>query len=115
MTNCKHADKPISQGTKLRKEDIALPVDSILYKSLVSILLYFTSTRPDIMFVASFVSKFMQSPNISLYKVAKMILRYIAGIKGYGLFYRYSKKISPSRYTDSDYAGILDDPKSTSR
>ena len=114
MTNFKSADTPIFQGTKLSKEDVAPSVDSTLYKSLVGSLLYLTTTRPDIMFVASFVSRFMQSPKITLWKVSKMILRYIAGTIDYGLFYTHSENCSLSGYIDNDYAGSLDDRKSTS-
>jgi len=64
MTNCVPVDTPISQGTKSTKEDVAPPVDPTLHKSLVGSLLYLTMTSPDIMFATSFVSKFMQSPNI---------------------------------------------------
>ena len=35
MTNCNLANTPISQGTMLSKQDVAPPVDSTLYKSLV--------------------------------------------------------------------------------
>ena len=59
MTNCKLVDAPISQGTKLTKEDVAPPDDPTLHKSLVNSLLYLTVTSPDIMFAASFVSRFM--------------------------------------------------------
>ena len=59
MINCKPADTPIAQGTKLSKEDVAPSIDFTLYKSLVGSLLYLTVTRPDIMFVTSFVSRSM--------------------------------------------------------
>ena len=71
MTNCKSADTPIAQGTKLSKQDVAPSVDPTLYKSLVGSLLYLTATRPDIMFATSCVSTFMHSPNITHWKVAK--------------------------------------------
>jgi len=115
MTNCKLVDTPIVQGTKLTKEDVAPQVDPTFYKILVGSFLYLSATRHDIMFAASFVSKFMQSLNISHWKVAKRILRYIAWIIDYGLFYTRSKKISLSGYTDSNCVGRLDDHKSTSR
>jgi len=58
MTNCKLVDTPITHGNKLRKEDVAPLVYPTLYKSLVCSLLYLTITRPDIMFEASFVSRY---------------------------------------------------------
>lgn len=56
IMNCKPADTPIAQGTKLSKEDVAPPVDSTMYTSLFGSLLYLTSTRFDIMFAASFTA-----------------------------------------------------------
>jgi hypothetical protein len=46
--------------------------------------MYLTATRPDIMFTTSFVSRFMESPKDSHYKVGKMILRYVARTLNYG-------------------------------
>jgi len=59
MTNYKKVDTPISQGTKLRNEDIAPLVDPIMYKSLVGSLLYLSATRHDIMLETSFASRFV--------------------------------------------------------
>lgn len=60
MINYKPTDTPISQGNKLRKEDVAQPFEPMLYKILVGGLLYLTTARPDIMFAPSFVSRFMK-------------------------------------------------------
>ena len=43
-----------------------------------------------------------------------MILRYIVGTIGYGLFYIHFEKISLLGYTDKNYVGHLDDHKITS-
>ena len=48
----------------------------------------------------------MKSPKDCHWKAGKMVLRYIAGTSTYGLLYATS--------TDSDYAGWIDDQKSTS-
>ncbi|GKD35291.1 hypothetical protein Tco_1250800 [Tanacetum coccineum] len=45
------------------KEDGSSKVDATLYRSLVGKLLYLTATRPDIMFVASLLSRFMHNPS----------------------------------------------------
>lgn len=67
------------------------------------------------MFATTFFSWFMQSPKITHWKVAKMILNYIEGTLDCGLFYTHSEYCLFSGYTDNDYAGSLDDHKSTSR
>lgn len=114
MISCKLVNIPIALGTKLSKKDEGPSVDSTFYKSLVGSLLYLTTTRPDILFATSFVSRFMKSPEDSHWKVAKRILRYVAGTLNYGLLYKNSKDYSLSGYIDSDYAGSFDDQKITS-
>ena len=71
MEGCNPAKTPIPLGTKLSKKDEGPTVDSTLYKSLVGSLLYLTTTRPDIMYAASLVSRFMESPKDSHGKMEK--------------------------------------------
>lgn len=66
------------------------------------------------MFVASFYSMFMQSPNMSHRKVEKRILRYIEGTLYYGFPYTHFEDNSLSGYTNNYYAGILHDHKRNS-
>jgi hypothetical protein len=61
----------IPLGTKLSKNDEGPVVDSTLYKILVGSLLYLTATRPDIMYAANLVSRFMESPKDFHWKMAK--------------------------------------------
>jgi hypothetical protein len=111
MEDCNPTETPIPLGTKLSKQDEGPTVDSTLYKSLVGSLLYLTTTRPDIMYATNFVSRFMESPKDSHWKMAKRILRYVAGTLNFGLWYTQSDDNHLSGYTDSDFAGNLDDGK----
>ena len=61
----------------LMKEDGVKKVDETLYRSLVGNLLYLTTRRWDIMFAASLLSKFMNSPRQFHFGVGKRVLRYI--------------------------------------
>jgi hypothetical protein len=114
LEECNPAETPIPLGTKLSKKDEGPTVDPTLYKSLVGILLYLTATWPDIMYAAGLVSRYMESPKDSHWKMAKRILRYVAGTLNFGLWYTKSDHHYLSGYTDSDFAGSLDDRKSTS-
>jgi hypothetical protein len=114
MEDCNPTETPIPLGTKLSKQDEGPTVDSTLYKSLVGIMLYLTTTRTDIMYAGIFVSRFMESPKDSHWKMAKRILRYVVGTLNFGLWYTEFEDNHLSGYTDSDFAGILDDRKSTS-
>jgi hypothetical protein len=53
MVNCKLVVTLIGTGTKLSNNDEGSCVDLTMYKRLVGILMYLTTTRPDIMFVVS--------------------------------------------------------------
>jgi hypothetical protein len=71
MEECNPVETPIPLGTKLSKKDEGPTMDSTLYKILVDNLLYLTATRPDIMYAASLVSRFMESPKDSHWKMVK--------------------------------------------
>jgi hypothetical protein len=114
MEGCNPAETPIPLGPKLSKKNEGPTADSTLYKSLVGSLLYLIATRPDIMYATSLVSRFMESPKDSHWKMEKRILRYVAGTINFGLWYTTSDCNQLSGYTDSDFAGNLDDRKSTS-
>ena len=114
MANCKPVSTPLMQNEKLSKEDGAGKVDAGVYRSIVGCLLYLTATRPDVMFSASLLSRFMQNPSEKHYQVAKRVLRYIKGTMELGIWFRKSADMKLIGYTDSDWAGSHDDMKSTS-
>ncbi|KAL0393153.1 UNVERIFIED_CONTAM: Retrovirus-related Pol polyprotein from transposon RE2 [Sesamum radiatum] len=98
----------------IRKEDGSQKVDGSMYRSLIGSLLYLTATRPDIMFATCLLSRFMQSPSQVHYAAAKRILRYLRGTKDFGIWYKSTNDAKLVGYTDSDWAGSVDDMKSTS-
>lgn len=77
-------------------------------------LIYLTNTRPDIVYPVSLVSRFMQEPSSLHYSAAKRILRYLKGTKNHCLKYTKEENNRLTGYTDSDWAGSIDDRKSTS-
>ena len=115
MHNSKVAPTPTIVGLKLSKEDCSKSVDPTLYKSMVGSLMYLTATRPDLMHAVSLISKFMETPRDSHWQAGKRILRYVKGTKGFGILYTTTNDFKLVGYTDSDWAGSIDDRKSTSR
>ncbi|KAL0418687.1 UNVERIFIED_CONTAM: Retrovirus-related Pol polyprotein from transposon RE1 [Sesamum radiatum] len=105
---------PLVTGEKYQKEDGSQKVDGSMYRSLIGSLLYLTATRPDIMFATCLLSRFMQSPSQVHYAAAKRILRYLRGTKDFGIWYKSTNDAKLVGYTDSDWAGSVDDMKSTS-
>ena len=73
-----------------------------------------TATRPDLMYTTSLLSRFMSKPSEMHYKAAKRVLRYIKGTTELGIWFRRAEKFSLIGYSDSDWAGSVDDMRSTS-
>ncbi|KAL4195339.1 hypothetical protein AMTRI_Chr05g64150 [Amborella trichopoda] len=103
----------MAPNEKLSQDDGAQEADAPSYISLVGSLIYLTNTRPDIVHVVSIVPRFMSKPS-KLHFLVKRILRYVQGTRSFSLKYTTEKDNSLAGYTDRDWAGSLDDRKSTS-
>jgi hypothetical protein len=114
MLGCKPMATPFAINEKLKKEDGGKKVDATLYRSLVGNLLYLTATRPDIMFAASLLSRFMHSPSHFHFAAVKRVLRYIQGTTSYGIRFCRKSIVKLIDFCDSDWGGCVDDMKSTS-
>ncbi|GKV22816.1 hypothetical protein SLEP1_g32638 [Rubroshorea leprosula] len=114
MKNCNSVTTPIDKGVKLVKDPGGKSVDSKLYKQIVGSLMYLTTTRPYTMHGVSLISRYMKHPKELHLQTAKRILRYLCGTADFGLFYKKGDQTDLAGFTDSDYAGDLDDRKSTS-
>ncbi|XP_052478408.1 secreted RxLR effector protein 161-like [Gossypium raimondii] len=114
MENANPVSTPCITSLKLSKEGEGKLVNSTIFRSLVGKLMYLTSTRPDIVYVVSLVSRFIEKPYSNHWEVAKRILRYVKGTIEYGIFYKANTLVDLIGYTDSDLAGSIDDSRSTS-
>eukprot|EP00253_Pinus_taeda_P022001 PITA_22001 len=114
MQESKAVITPTMMGLKLSKEDSRKDFDPRLYKSIVGSLMYLTATRPDIMHAVSLISRFMERPKEAHWHATKRILRYVKGTKRFGILYTVSERSDLIGYTDSDWAGSVNDQKSTS-
>ncbi|XP_024009186.1 uncharacterized protein LOC112084181 [Eutrema salsugineum] len=92
------------------EEDLA---DGSVYRSLVGGLLYLTATRPDLMFSASYLSRYLKEPKFSHLKDAKRVLRYIKGTIGIGLMFNAVKESKLIGHSDSNWGGCKENLKST--
>ncbi|CAH9095255.1 unnamed protein product [Cuscuta epithymum] len=114
MENCEIAKTPMNTNEKLQKCDGTEKANERLFRSLVGGLNYLTHTRPDIAHSVSVVSRYMHCPTKQHFGAAKRILRYVAGTLEFGVWYESVKHFKLRGYTDSDWAGCIDDRKSTS-
>ncbi|KAG5891432.1 hypothetical protein JTB14_019911 [Gonioctena quinquepunctata] len=71
------------------------------------------TSRPDIMYAVSYLSRFLDKHNQDLWTAGKRILRYLKNTIETGLFYKQSEG-SLEAFSDADWAGDKSDRKSTS-
>eukprot|EP00253_Pinus_taeda_P006398 PITA_06398 len=114
MENCKPVPMLVAIGTKLSKDYEGSDVKPTLFKRLVDNLMYLIVTRLDIIQGVSLISIFMETPKDTHWSAGKRILRYITGTRDCGIMYASTEKKDLIGYIDSDFAGSLDDRKSTS-
>ncbi|XP_047249970.1 secreted RxLR effector protein 161-like [Capsicum annuum] len=76
-------------------------------------LIYLIAVRPDIIHVVGLISKFIENPKELHLLAAKMIFRCLKGIVDFELVNKRGEKTNLIGFSDSDYAGDMDDRKST--
>ncbi|XP_016649670.1 PREDICTED: uncharacterized mitochondrial protein AtMg00810-like [Prunus mume] len=113
MVQCNSVLNPVVPGFKLTKDEGGVEVDSIIYKQMVGSLMYLRSTRPDLMYIVSLISQYMERPIEAHLLAAKREERYVKGTIDLGISYKKGGKDELIGYTDSDYASDQDDRKST--
>jgi hypothetical protein len=102
MANVNLAPTPIALGLKLSKDDKCSSVDATLFKRLVGSIMYLTTTRPNIVYGVSLISRFMDKPKESHWKDGKNVLMCIAGTKSFGILYTSLDNYKLIGYMDSD-------------
>lgn len=115
MAECKPVTTPMASSEKLSLyEGTPLgPRDATNYRSVVGALQYLTLTRPDIAFAVNKVCQFLHSPTTVHWEAVKRILRYIKYCTRLGLRIHKSQSTLVSAFSDADWAGNIDDRRST--
>ena len=85
-----------------------------MYRSMIGILLYVTTTRQDVMEVVGLVARFQSAPKATHVTAVNEILRYLKGTIEYGLWNPRGQYFTLKSFTDADWVGSVDDRKSTS-
>ena len=81
---------------------------------MIGSIQYVTASRPDDMQTFRQVARFQAAPKESHIIVVKRILQYLKGTEEYGLLYPKRKNIIIQAFTYANWAGSVDDRKSTS-
>ena len=103
-----HLVKPPAQGgqvTATKTFPYREAIGSLLYLALV--------TRPDISFAVGQAARFVENFDSTHCKAVRQIISYLQGTRNYGICFDGSNPSSIIGYTDADYAGCLDNRRST--
>ncbi|KAE8672700.1 putative ribonuclease H protein [Hibiscus syriacus] len=121
MSSAKPVSTPLANHFKLSLEQCpktdkeAEDMAKVSYSNAVGCLMYaMVCTRPDLAHVVSQVCKYMSKPGKQYWEAVKWIFRYLKGTVGHGMVFG-SQRDNPLvvGYVDSDYAGDLDNRRST--
>ena len=96
---------PLVPNEKVRNKDRSGLADKSKYRQIVGSLLYLTATRPNLMYSASLLARFMHTPSNKHLGVARRVLRYVQRTLEYGLKYEKGKGVVLIGYRDSDWSG----------
>ncbi|KAL9427141.1 hypothetical protein AB3S75_033856 [Citrus x aurantiifolia] len=90
-------------------------MQTVPYASVMGSLMYAqVCTRPDISFPVGVLERYLSNPGYEHWKAAKKVLRYLQATKDFVLTYHQSDYLNIVGYSDANFAGYLEDKKSTS-
>jgi hypothetical protein len=113
MLACKPSDTPAAENVKLSAHSNQIPANKEQYQRLVGRLMYLAHTRPDLAYLLSVVSRYMHSPSEEHMKAIMRILQYLKSSPGKGIMFTKGDTLNIEGYTDADWAGSIDDRRST--
>ncbi|GAB2294239.1 hypothetical protein Dimus_038287 [Dionaea muscipula] len=121
VINCKPVSMPLAGHFILNKEQSPktdsekLKMENIPYLNAIgSVMFSMISTRPDLSFSISLLSRYMSNPGIDHWVALKWLLRYLNSSISVGLLFgKWTNSLDLAAFVDSDYAGDRDSRKST--
>nr|GEZ43429.1 putative reverse transcriptase, RNA-dependent DNA polymerase [Tanacetum cinerariifolium] len=112
FSTVKTSSTPMEPNKALIKDEKDKDVDVHLYRSMIDLLMYLTTSRPDNTFSVCACARFQVTPKTSHLHVVKRIFRYLEGIPKLGLWYPKDSPFDLEAYSNSDYARASLDRKS---
>jgi histone deacetylase 1/2 len=115
MVDCKGSHTPLSSSEKITAHEGELlgRDDSTKYRRMVGALQYLTLTGPDLSYDVNKVCQYLHAPTTLHWTTAKRILRYVKHTVGLGITFMKSTSTLVSAFSDADWAGCVDDRRST--
>lgn len=115
LIDCNSIATPFVANQKISANEACPLKDPTSFRSLIGSLSYICSTRPELMYLVSLLSRFMQQPTDVRLIAAKRILRYVKGNMSCGNYFGRMKKLKLIGYSDSDWVGSMKDSRSSCR
>ena len=114
MEDYKPVSTPMITSCKLSKDDESKEVDQRLYRSMIGSILYVLASRTDVMQFVEQVARFQAAPKETHIIAVKRIFRNLKENLDFGLWYPKWNDLTLIAYSDVDWAGCVDDRRSTS-
>ena len=104
---------PMSPNVILIVDLLGKSVDPSLYRSMIGSLLYLTASRPDISYSVGVCARYPANPKESHMTALKRIIKYVKTTAKFGVWYSKDTNDVLVGYSEADWAGHVDDRKST--
>nr|GEY95529.1 hypothetical protein [Tanacetum cinerariifolium] len=115
MERCESLATPLATKPKLDADLSGLPVDQTKYRSMIRLLMYLTSSRPDLVQTVCYCARYQAKPTEKHLKEVKRVLRYLKGTINMGLWYPKYYGFKLIVFSDDDHAGCINTRKITFR
>ena len=104
---------PMSPNVKLTVDLLGKSVDHFLYRSMIGSLLYQFASKPNISYSVGVCDRYQANPKEFHITMVKRIIKYIKSTSNFGVWYDKDTNDVLARYFDVDWAGNVDECKST--
>ncbi|XP_065368828.1 uncharacterized protein LOC135961258 [Calliphora vicina] len=120
MAECNPTTTPIDYNQKLsasmspEDDESKRNMSEVPYMQAIGCLLFAAQiTRPDICYAINFLSRFGINPGRPHWEAVKRVMRYLKGTIDKGIVYKKQTEDEIKGFCDADWAGDVDDRKST--
>ena len=93
MSDCKSVISPTDISSRFIPSNAATKINAPFREAVGALMHLMTATLPDIAFAVSYVSRFMENPQVEHWMAVKRILRYLQGTKSHGICFEPSDKV----------------------
>ncbi|GJU35519.1 retrovirus-related pol polyprotein from transposon TNT 1-94 [Tanacetum coccineum] len=105
---------PYGGENKLDEDTQGKAVDPTHYCGMIGILMYLTTSRPNLTFVVCMCARYQAKPTEKHLHAVKRIFKYLRGTVNRGLWYPKDSSIALTTYADADHVGCQETRQSTS-